>query len=712
MISFFELLLICFAVGLLLSHRTRKFGLGLIGFAVAIAGVGLFLGLFSVRSFVRHEVVPGEEITVAEVPYYAPEFASPQAVDRVQHIAQGGRYAADGMQPIADGVEYVGNQPWEMQQRAVQQAEQAARRAEVQHDQAQRRAESQQTEAQRQVALHLDEITRNQRLQSRVDGAVQIHMNTGDNSELETYADGMQIKQHANGSRQIIRESDQFMQLRQPAPFAVSSPAYSGASNRTTWFGGFILLPFLVLIAVFLLTKKGASHATGAWLRWLWVPALLAAPLLFFGYAARSWESHRVPSPPAPLAHSVYPPLSDSPSQQAFASSAADSRGLAEAYEEVIESYNGAPERESIEAMFNKLTMPKIKLDGLPVSVGKVPEMNSDLAGAMRQIVGAAAPAAEPITEGWLITAGKALGELAKEQVRQAEAMARLAHNHVAQAEKIVAKAHAMETKLQSTTTRNDSGMTIVKQIGIAGSGSGGYKPTLKPVPPVFPAPAAKAVAAANAGASVTPDPFVLQPSRIPLTPMMPFQITGKAHPGWVRPDWVDQPTKLVGKVQRIALSAGPYTTVKECQADLMNQMRAAVLQRAIDRAHEADPKSPGVPSLESMGIDTTYILRELCTGEFSETVDTSVGEMKKAYALLEFNEAQDAILLDRAQVIARRHGLVRTVVAAGSVLSVLSLALALLKLDTWTRGYYSKRLFIGVPAAIIAVAGLLSLLG
>ena len=77
---------------------------------------------------------------------------------------------------------------------------------------------------------------------------------------------------------------------------------------------------------------------------------------------------------------------------------------------------------------------------------------------------------------------------------------------------------------------------------------------------------------------------------------------------------------------------------------------------------------------------------------------------------LLEFNQAQDAMLLERVHSVARRDGLRRTGLAAGSVLSILALAVVLLKVDTATKGYYSKRLFIGVPAAIIGMFFLLLL--
>ena len=47
----------------------------------------------------------------------------------------------------------------------------------------------------------------------------------------------------------------------------------------------------------------------------------------------------------------------------------------------------------------------------------------------------------------------------------------------------------------------------------------------------------------------------------------------------------------------------------------------------------------------------------------------------------------------------------------AGGVLGLLGLCYGLLKVDTWTKGYYTKRLFLGVPAAIIGLGTLLALL-
>ena len=49
--------------------------------------------------------------------------------------------------------------------------------------------------------------------------------------------------------------------------------------------------------------------------------------------------------------------------------------------------------------------------------------------------------------------------------------------------------------------------------------------------------------------------------------------------------------------------------------------------------------------------------------------------------------------------------------VGAVSILGLVGLVFALLKVDTATKGYYTKRLFIGVPLAILGFFGLYAML-
>ena len=124
--------------------------------------------------------------------------------------------------------------------------------------------------------------------------------------------------------------------------------------------------------------------------------------------------------------------------------------------------------------------------------------------------------------------------------------------------------------------------------------------------------------------------------------------------------------------------------------------------------------------SLRNMGIDIDYVRREIVakdpknneSREFVESVERSVGPMKKLFLQIEFTPAIDRELRRHWDARARTERFATVGVGAGSILGLLGLIFGLLKIDTWTKGYYTKRLFIGVPAAIIAGFLLLVILG
>jgi hypothetical protein len=179
------------------------------------------------------------------------------------------------------------------------------------------------------------------------------------------------------------------------------------------------------------------------------------------------------------------------------------------------------------------------------------------------------------------------------------------------------------------------------------------------------------------------------------------------------RPDWVAQPPRMVGGVQRVVLQAGPYTSLEECYTQLRTELREAVADHIGDLVREATANaSPYVPELASMGITDGYIIRELLTDQFVEDVEASFGLTKTAWGLVEFTETQDLHLLNAWRNYARRDRVKYTIALAVAAVSVLGGIFALLKIDTWTRGYYTKRLFLGVPAAIIGLMILAGLVG
>jgi hypothetical protein len=110
---------------------------------------------------------------------------------------------------------------------------------------------------------------------------------------------------------------------------------------------------------------------------------------------------------------------------------------------------------------------------------------------------------------------------------------------------------------------------------------------------------------------------------------------------------------------------------------------------------------------LMNMGIGIDFIRREIVPpdGEFMETVQRSVGPMKRLYTRLEFTPSVDA-QLKAAWVKSEQGSRVAAMgITGGLALALVGLVYGLLQVDTWTKGYYSKRLFLGVPALIILIA-------
>src|SRR5262249_37340076 len=93
---------------------------------------------------------------------------------------------------------------------------------------------------------------------------------------------------------------------------------------------------------------------------------------------------------------------------------------------------------------------------------------------------------------------------------------------------------------------------------------------------------------------------------------------------------------------------------------------------------------------LSRLGITIDYIRRDIARDEYITTTERSFGPMKRISTLLEFSPEVDRNLYQRWATVERRSQMMHVGGAAGGVLSLLGLAFALLKVDTWTKGYYT----------------------
>jgi hypothetical protein len=182
-----------------------------------------------------------------------------------------------------------------------------------------------------------------------------------------------------------------------------------------------------------------------------------------------------------------------------------------------------------------------------------------------------------------------------------------------------------------------------------------------------------------------------------------------------LRPVWVDTSSKRVGNTWRNVIATDEFATKHECvrEADRLliratyNQLQvlsgdaSAVLDDTLHVSSIEDHRA--AVDLAAMGITIDYIRREIAKDEYLETIERSFGPMKKLYTLVEFTPTVDRELRARWDNYRRQEHFAVVGAGAASVLALLGMAWGLLKVDTLTKGYYSKRLFLGVPLAIIA---------
>lgn len=175
---------------------------------------------------------------------------------------------------------------------------------------------------------------------------------------------------------------------------------------------------------------------------------------------------------------------------------------------------------------------------------------------------------------------------------------------------------------------------------------------------------------------------------------------------GDMPPNWVLSPNKVIGGVYRLSVASDPFVTEAECRRQLENELLPEVVSNRLEQLLESKiQKKVKVNNLVQYGIGMDFILSEICADEFTATVDSSVGPMKKVYVLTEFNTWVDGAMVAKWTQHESEIRLARFGKIAGLSLTGLAMVWGLLRFDTYSRGYYSKQLLGGSVLAIIALA-------
>ena len=176
-----------------------------------------------------------------------------------------------------------------------------------------------------------------------------------------------------------------------------------------------------------------------------------------------------------------------------------------------------------------------------------------------------------------------------------------------------------------------------------------------------------------------------------------------KAKPS-ERPDWLGDRYKKINNVVRRVVSSDPFSTIAECQQQLNERIDDEVA------LHVESLVGHRPWSLRSIDVPQSYIMGNCVSESFAERRQSPTGfDVWQQYVQLEFTPATDNYLIRQYQATQRAERVTGVALGGAGVMATLAMVLGLLRLDTATKGYYTKRLFIGVPLAIIASLGLLA---
>jgi len=208
-------------------------------------------------------------------------------------------------------------------------------------------------------------------------------------------------------------------------------------------------------------------------------------------------------------------------------------------------------------------------------------------------------------------------------------------------------------------------------------------------------------------------------------------------------PDWVDDQPGMYGADWREVIATDEYATAEECRRamDIYLMLKTAeriqtlVGQTFVDHnrpslafhqgmitadgniiyssGHSAYWNNDRLQLLQRMGIGIDEIRRSVVREQHLASRDSprALDTMYKQYTLAQFTPWFDGQLRRHWDSYRRSERFTMVGVGASSVLGLLGFVFGLLKIDTWTKGYYTKRLFIGVPAMIIGGFALIVLI-
>jgi hypothetical protein len=278
-----------------------------------------------------------------------------------------------------------------------------------------------------------------------------------------------------------------------------------------------------------------------------------------------------------------------------------------------------------------------------------------------------------------------------------AEAKA-LAHRAAAEAKQFYARTSRDAVALAVFgATRNKAGQVATTPESTAPESSAAATAPAETPPraPTSEPPADDIASSTTAGPSTTESAPVAQTP--PTAPATPALLPKADVAGQAPPDWINAAPGRDGDTYYTTLTVGPWKSAQECEEELSPRLAEAVSKYVDNYLGAGASKTFDIP----LSYIHDHIIRDRYVQEF-ESETAAVNTMVNLHVRLAFDgrtRAQLKRMYREAQVESR---LLEVAGGAAAVLLVLATVFGYLKLDTLTRGYYTRRLQLAAAVVIL----------
>lgn len=186
------------------------------------------------------------------------------------------------------------------------------------------------------------------------------------------------------------------------------------------------------------------------------------------------------------------------------------------------------------------------------------------------------------------------------------------------------------------------------------------------------------------------------------------------------RPQWVETTSDLSGDVHRMPIESGLYSSKRETDRALMEQINRSIADYIDDHVGQSyasklinfDIQQVGDADTREFHLSIDGRSFRIADSAFDEQVRVSVGVMHQSHALVTIDQSVREQIDHRWSEITAMYRLAQAGLGAGVVLLLLGTMFGYFKLDTATRGYYTGRLQFAAAGAILALIAASVVLG